>query len=187
MYAVKHKGAALVLSAGYKQSTTIKIWRAVCQKAVEKKTMTNISRKGVWAIVLGALAAATFIFFAWATSGFRNLDAATWFDYWGKGKVVKVAEPPSAQSAIVLNSSNDIDHTFVHDSDETSTMFAVSQAETPTVYIENPNDPFLTSVACCGTRVKITINDHGESVVYTSGTIKGNVGALYCRSTGIFR
>ena len=142
--------------------------------------MTNVSRKGVWAIVLGTLAVATLIFFAWATSGFRNWDAASWFNYWwglNKPAVTRITEPPAEQHATALTSADDIDHTFVHDSDEVNTTFAVTRARSPQVYIETPDSSTLTYVAACGTRVCISVRDpHGVDDVYTSGTVKVYIG-----------
>ncbi|MDE7162749.1 MAG: hypothetical protein K2O44_01545 [Clostridia bacterium] len=124
--------------------------------------MTNISRKGVWAIVLGALATATLIFFAWATSGFVNWNASSWFEYWGKGKpaVVRIAEPSVTQTAIALQSSNDVDHTLIFDSDEVSTDFTVQKPNAPHIGMSGfqSGDSLSISVA----------REYGD---YTSGTI----------------
>ncbi|MDE6294109.1 MAG: hypothetical protein K2L88_05770 [Clostridiales bacterium] len=82
--------------------------------------MTNVSRKCVWTLVLGSLAVATLIFFAWATSGFVNWNASSWFDYWGKGKpsVVRVVELPAEQSVVALTSAQSSSNNLFYDSDD---------------------------------------------------------------------
>ena len=94
--------------------------------------MTRLSKKCVWIIVLTALAVATFIAIAWGSSGFKNMDPAMWFNYWGKGKpaVTRVVEPAAEQHAMALTSA-DTDNTLINDSDDASITFALSKLPTP--------------------------------------------------------
>ena len=95
--------------------------------------MTNITRKGIWTIVITTLVVALVIFFAWATSGFTNWNAESWFDYWGKGKPVKTdTVSKDKDSKAMVMTSADVDHEVVTDSPDASTTFAVSTLKTPT-------------------------------------------------------
>ena len=72
--------------------------------------MTRIGRKILWLMVFIGFVAAVIVFFAFATSGFRNWNGNEWFDHWGKGKPVTTTvsndkDKPVAQSALRLNNS----------------------------------------------------------------------------------
>ena len=60
--------------------------------------MTRIGAKTLWRMILIGFIAGIVVFFAVATSGFRNWNGNEWFDYWGKGKPVatKKAETPKS-------------------------------------------------------------------------------------------
>ena len=95
--------------------------------------MTRLSKKCVWVIVLVIFAAAMLTFFGWATSGFRNWDSATWFNYWWQGKpakVVTVEEHPIEQRAMALTSA-DGGNSLIHDSDDTAITFALTTLPAP--------------------------------------------------------
>lgn len=104
--------------------------------------------------------------------GFRDWNYKQWFKG-SAAKVVTVEAQPIEQRVMALTSSdnNDIDYTFVHDSEETVTTFAVSRAAAPIVCIEYPSNTLLSSTASCGTRVSISVKDPHVGVVYTSGTV----------------
>ena len=73
--------------------------------------MTRIGRKILWLMVFIGFVAAVIVFFAFATSGFRNRNwnGNEWFDHWGKGKPIATAQSndvnktPVEQSALRLN------------------------------------------------------------------------------------
>lgn len=95
--------------------------------------MNRLLRRCVWVTVLVVFVAAMVTFFGWATSGFRNWDSATWFNYWGKGKpvkVVKVVEPAAEQRVMALTSADD-DNTLTHDSDDASITFELTKLPVP--------------------------------------------------------
>ncbi len=50
-----------------------------------EKEMTRDTRKTICFAVCVAILLLATCFLAWGTSGFRNWDAATWFNHWGKG------------------------------------------------------------------------------------------------------
>lgn len=65
--------------------------------------MTRIATKTLWRIVLIGFVAALVVFFAVATSGFRNWNGNEWFNYWGKGKpaaTVPVTDPEDVPNAV---------------------------------------------------------------------------------------
>lgn len=101
--------------------------------------MTNITRKGIWFIVLGTLAVATLIFFAWATSGFVNWNASSWFNYWGKGAPVKTVKLENESKAMVLTSA-DVDHEVKTDSSDSSITFAATALATPVLSFNYDSD-----------------------------------------------
>lgn len=61
--------------------------------------MTKQVRVTVCYIVLIAFVAAVIGTFAWATGGFKNWNAATWFDYWGKGAPTVITPKPDIPDA----------------------------------------------------------------------------------------
>ncbi len=70
--------------------------------------MTRIGRKILWLMVFIGFVAAVIVFFAVATSGFRNWNGNEWFDHWGKGKPVTTSvsndkDKAAAQNAMRLN------------------------------------------------------------------------------------
>lgn len=72
--------------------------------------MTRIGRKTLWLMVFIGFIAALVVFFAVATSGFKNWNGNEWFDYWGQGKPVTTSvsndkDKPVAQNAMRLNNS----------------------------------------------------------------------------------
>ena len=112
-----------------------------------ERKMTNITRKGIWFIVLGTFALAVVIFLAWATSGFTNWNAESWFDYWGKGKPVKtvIVDKDKESKAMVMVSA-DVDHEVVTDSPDASTTFAVTALATPSLFIDYSTDTLKITV-----------------------------------------
>lgn len=135
--------------------------------------MTNIDRKGVWAIVLGSLAVAALIFFAWATSGFQNWVAASWFNYWGNGSPVaaRVAEESNEQnddSIMVMTSAN---AGLTYDSDDAVLTATVSKFETPSVsldstyiyfFVRSSNNTFVDPY-----KMRINVDDVEKDFVIT--------------------
>ncbi|MDE5563213.1 MAG: InlB B-repeat-containing protein [Clostridiales bacterium] len=113
--------------------------------------MTRLSKKCVWIIVLAALAVATFIAIAWGSSGFKNMDPAMWFNYWGKGKpakVVTVEEQPIEQRAMALTSADDT-HEIITDSGDSVVTFATTKLVKPTL-----------SVDIASHSIKVTVNSN---------------------------
>lgn len=127
--------------------------------------MTNVSRKCVWAIVLGSLAVATLIFFAWATAGFKNWNAASWFDYWGQGKpaVTKTVEPVE-QRAVALQSTNP-EHEIITDSGDSIVTFATTALATPSLSVDYSAGVLKVDV---GSNVIGTVQVFGYPLLSTS-------------------
>ncbi len=78
--------------------------------------MTRIGRKILWLMVFIGFIAALVVFFAVATSGFKNWNGNEWFDHWGKGKPVTTTvsndkDKPVAQSALLLNNPRAVNST----------------------------------------------------------------------------
>ena len=119
--------------------------------------MTRLSRKCVWVIVLAVFAAAMVTIFGWATSGFRNWDSATWFDYWGKGKPAKVVDQSAEQRAMALTSADDT-HEIITDSGDSVVTFATTKLVVP-----------LLAVDSVSHSVKVTVNSN------IIGTVKVNI------------
>lgn len=73
--------------------------------------MTKQVRVTICYIVLIAFVAAVIGTFAWATSGFKNWNAKTWFDYWGKGaptvnEPVKPDDKPDNGGSLITGVTN---------------------------------------------------------------------------------
>lgn len=78
--------------------------------------MTRIGRKTLWLMVFIGFIAALVVFFAVATSGFKNWNGNEWFDYWGQGKPVTTTvsndkDKPVAQNAMRLNNPRAVNST----------------------------------------------------------------------------
>ena len=78
--------------------------------------MTRIGAKTLWRMILIGFIAGIVVFFAVATSGFKNWNGNEWFDYWGQGKPVTTTvsndkDKPVAQNAMRLNNPRAVNST----------------------------------------------------------------------------
>lgn len=94
--------------------------------------MTRTTRKLVAFIVGVAFALFAFGTLAWATSGFRNWNAAMWFDCWGKGTPQEVSktehEKPEANGSMRKDTAK---AGLVYDSDASSTTLSIVKPSPP--------------------------------------------------------
>ena len=94
--------------------------------------MTRTTRKLVAFIVGVAFVLFAFSTLAWATSGFRNWNAAMWFDCWGKGTPQEVSktehEKPEANGGMRKTAAR---AGVVNDSDDSELTVTVQRYSSP--------------------------------------------------------
>lgn len=94
--------------------------------------MTRTTRKLVAFIVGVAFVLFAFGTLAWATSGFRNWNAAMWFDCWGKGTPQEIVKTEQGKTAANGGMRKDTAKSgLVYDSDESSATLNVVKPKTP--------------------------------------------------------
>ncbi len=114
--------------------------------------MTRIGAKTLWRMILIGFIAGIVVFFAVATSGFKNWNGNEWFDYWGKGKPVatkKAETPKSEQSGMTVMSYN---NGLLHDSDDGTATIEVKKmpAIGGVAYIEKDGVRGFNITSLCG-------------------------------------
>ncbi len=94
--------------------------------------MEKTTKKIIAFIVGVTFAAAIFVALAWATSGFRNWNAAMWFDCWGKGTPQEVSktehEKPEANGGMRKTAAR---AGVVNDSDDSELTVTVQRYSSP--------------------------------------------------------
>lgn len=97
--------------------------------------MTRTVRKTICALVIGIFLLVSLCALAWATDGFVNWKASSWFNYWGKGSPTVVVENNTAgtpEASVYVGARN---VGVVHDSDDGVMTTAVYKCSNPTAVL----------------------------------------------------